>query len=143
MVAHRRQEGKAPVAPSHGGIVLSDAALDGKRSALLGCVDRLARLIERESAALRERQSIDFEEFNTRKAHALLEFSRASRAFGASRSAPSVEAALTRLRDRLAENAELLDDRLRAMREIAGIMIYTIEMADSDGTYSMRVQTTR
>jgi hypothetical protein len=143
MVSHKRHEAKAPVAPSHGGIVLSDAALDGKRSALLGCVERLGRLIELESAALRERQAIDFEEFNARKAHALLEFSRASRAFGAPRSSPSVEAALTRLRDRLAENAELLDDRLRAMREIAGIMICTIEMAESDGTYSMRVQPIR
>lgn len=134
---------KAAVGPSHGAIVPSDVALDGKRAALLGCVERLARLIEQESAALRGRQSIDFEEFNSRKAHALLEFSRASRAFGAPRSAPSVETALTRLRSGLAENAELLDDRLRAMREIAGIMINTIEMAESDGTYSMRVQPMR
>jgi hypothetical protein len=143
MVSHKRQEAKAPVPSSRGAIVPSDAALDGKRSALLGCVERLARLVEQESVALRGRQAIDFEAFNARKAHALLEFSRASRAFGAPRPAPSVESALMRLRAGLAENAELLDNRLRAMREIAGIMICTIETAESDGTYSMRVQLNR
>ncbi|MBY6240594.1 hypothetical protein [Methylosinus sp. Sm6] len=143
MVSHRRQEAKAAVALLRGALTPSDAALDGKRSALLGCVERLIRLIEQETIALRGREAIDFDEFNARKAHALLEFSRAWRAFGAPASAPSVESALTRLRARLAENAELLNDRLRAMREIAGIMIYTIEMAESDGTYTMRVKPNR
>jgi hypothetical protein len=120
----------------------ADAATDGRRSAFLGCVERLVRLIEQESAALRAKEAFDLEDYNSRKAHALLEFSRASRAVGAP-SAPVIEAGLARLRASLVENAELLSQRLEAMREIAGIMICTIEMAESDGTYSTRVQINR
>lgn len=143
MVSQKRHGEKTFGAGSRGSIVPSEAAMDGKRTAFLGCVERLARLIELESEALRAKDAIDFEEFNSRKAHALLEFSRASRAFGATRVAPAIEAELARLRARLLENAELLEHRLRAMREIAGIMICTIEMAESDGTYSTRVQANR
>lgn len=143
MVADKRHGGTASGAGSRGSIVPSELAMDGRRAAFLGCVERLARLIEQESVALRAKDLIDFEEFNSRKAHALLEFSRASRAIGAIRIAPAIEAELARLRARLVENADLLEHRLRAMREIAGIMICTIETAESDGTYSTRVQANR
>ena len=115
----------------------SDHAHEARRAAFIGCVDRLTRLIERESEALRTRANVDFEDFNARKTHALLEFSRASRAYAAPRSA-SIESKIENLRATLLENGKLLERRLRAMREIAGIMICTIEMAESDGTYSTR-----
>jgi hypothetical protein len=143
MVAHDNIGEKRSEGRSRGDMTRADGASDGRRLAFLGCVERLVRLIELESAALRTKAAVDFEEFNSRKAHALLEFSRASRAVGASSAGPAVEAGLTRLRARLAENAELLNHRLEAMREIAGIMICTIEMAESDGTYSTRVQINR
>ncbi|PWB81685.1 MAG: hypothetical protein C3F11_14560 [Methylocystaceae bacterium] len=105
--------------------------------ALIGCIERLEQLIERETEALRSLAPIDFEDFNMRKAHALLEFSRASRSISGPAS-DAIESSLARLRARLAENNSLLDQHLRAMREISGIMIKTIEMAESDGTYSNR-----
>jgi len=132
MAAHRHGEERVSGAPFR-----NDHAQEARRSAFVGCVDRLTCLIERESEALRSRANIDFEEFNARKTHALLEFSRASRAYVAPPSA-AVESKIERLRATLLENGKLLERRLRAMREIAGIMICTIEMAESDGTYSTR-----
>jgi hypothetical protein len=107
------------------------------RLAFIGCVDRLESLIEKETEALKANAVIDFEDFNQRKTHALLEFSRVSRAFGAPASR-AIEVRLERLQSRLAENSVLLETRLRAMKEIADIMIRTIEKAESDGTYSTR-----
>jgi hypothetical protein len=143
MVAHDNIGDRRSDARSRGELTRAEMATDGRRLAFLGCVERLVRLIEQESAALRSKEAFDFEEYNSRKAHALLEFSRASRSVGASSAAPAVEAGLARLRARLVENAELLNHRLEAMREIAEIMICTIEMAESDGTYSTRVQINR
>jgi hypothetical protein len=122
---------------SNGAPLRSDHAHEARRAAFIGCVERLTRLIERESEALRSRANVDFEDFNARKTHALLEFSRASRAYAAPRSA-AIESKIESLRETLVENGKLLERRLRAMREIAGIMICTIEMAESDGTYSTR-----
>ena len=132
MVAHRHCDQGTVGAP-----IRIDFAQEARRAAFVGCVDRLTRLIERETEALRTRSDVDFEDFNARKTHALLEFSRASRADTAPRSA-SIDSKIERLRATLLENGRLLERRLRAMREIAGIMIYTMEMAESDGTYSTR-----
>lgn len=110
---------------------------EGGVDALVGCVDRLQQLIDRESEELKSGKSVDFDDFNARKTHALLEFMRASRKHAAPRS-PTMEAKLARLRDSLVENSSLLEQHLRAVREISGIMIRTIEMAESDGTYSNR-----
>lgn len=103
--------------------------------AFVGCVDRLQQLIDRESRALVSGEAVDFEAFNSKKTRALLEFMRVSRSYAAPRS-PMAETKLARLRESLLENSSLLEQHLRAVREISGIMIRTIEMADSDGTYS-------
>ncbi|CAN2533804.1 hypothetical+protein [Methylocapsa aurea] len=132
MAAYRNSDERLDGAPFR-----SDHAHEARRAAFIGCVDRLTRLIERESEALRSRATVDFEDFNARKTHALLEFSRASRAYATPRSA-TIESKIESLRVSLLENGKLLERRLRAMREIAGIMICTIEMAESDGTYSTR-----
>lgn len=132
MAGHRHSEEKVS-----GAGFRNDHAQEGRRAAFVGCVDRLTRVIERESDALRSRANVDFEDFNVRKTHALLEFSRASRAYSAPRSS-AIEAKIESLRSTLVENGKLLEHRLRAMREIAGIMICTIEMSESDGTYSTR-----
>ncbi len=108
------------------------------RLAFAGCIERLQQLIDQESEALRSGEAVDFEEFNSRKSHALLEFTRASRFFPVQKSA-TIEARLARLRASLVENSSLLEQHLRAMGEISGIMIRTIEMAESDGTYSHRI----
>lgn len=108
---------------------------DAKRSVFVDCIERLQRLIERESEAVKSNAAVDFEDYNARKTHALLEFTRASRAYSPPWS-PAIEARMALLRVALVENNELLERRLRAMKEIAGIVIFAIEMAESDGTYS-------
>jgi hypothetical protein len=119
-----------------------DPTADGKRAVFIGCVDRLTALIERENAALLSGGAVDLEDFNARKTHALLEFSRASRAFRVPRSEPAEERLAT-LRDALMLNGHLLSQRLRAMKEIADLMIYTLAAAESDGTYTTRMHLAR
>ncbi len=105
---------------------------------ILGCIERIEELLERETSALKNCAPLDFEDFNLRKSHALLELSRVYR----SPSAQISESILQRLRDlqsKLTENRLLLEQHLTAMREIASIMMRNAEMAESDGTYSKRV----
>jgi len=106
------------------------------------CIERLETLIDRETAALRTCAAINFDEFNTRKTHALLEFLRVSRAMP-DQTSPSTALRLADLRVKLAENAQLLDQHLNAMVEIATIMIRNIEREESDGTYSGKPQRKR
>ncbi len=105
--------------------------------AFLSCIDRLEQLVESETQALKAFGPINFEESNGRKTRALFEFLRASRSVQAQAPA-TIRTKLTSLQAKLAENASMLDQHLSAMREIAGIMIRTMEMAESDGTYSGR-----
>ena len=112
-----------------------DILTDDSHRAFVGCIDRLEQLVDRETQALKKCVPIDFEEFNARKSRALLELSRVSRSFPAQASTV-MGSKLMSLQARLVENSLMLDQHLRAMREIAGIMIKTMEMAESDGTYS-------
>lgn len=112
-----------------------EIALDGAHLAFIRCVERLEQLVDRETQALKASAPLDFEDFNIRKTHALLEFLRATRSLSGQAST-AIETRLARLRARLAENSLMLDHHLGAMREISGIMIRTIETAESDGTYS-------
>jgi hypothetical protein len=111
--------------------------LDRSHLAVIGCIDRLDQLLDRETEALRNCAPIDFEDFNLRKSHALLELSRASRS-ATPLASTAIGARLMDLQAKLAENSLLLEQHLAAMREIATIMVRTIEMAESDGTYSSR-----
>jgi hypothetical protein len=107
----------------------------GVEQAFARCIARLEALIDRETEALRRCVAINFDDYNTRKTHALLEFLRVSRAMP-DQTSPSTALRLSELRGKLAENAQLLDQHLNAMVEIATIMIRNIEREESDGTYS-------
>jgi hypothetical protein len=111
--------------------------MDRADLAFIRCMDRLEHLIERETDALKFRAPLDFDEFNRRKTHALLEFLRMSRNVPDQKS-DAVAARVAQFREKLSENALTLDQHLRAMVEIASIMIKSIEAEESDGTYSAR-----
>lgn len=111
--------------------------VDRSHLAVIGCIERLEQLLDRETHALRNCAPIDFEDFNLRKSHALLELSRASRS-AAPLTSKAIGARLVALQAKLTENSLLLEQHLAAMREIAAIMVRTIEIAESDGTYSSR-----
>lgn len=110
---------------------------DAAEFALLTSVDRLEQIVERETQALRKNEPIDFEDYSSRKTRAHLEFTRALRAFPP-RSSGAVERKLSSLRATLAENASMLECHLRAMNEIADMMVHVIEASEWDGTYSAR-----
>jgi hypothetical protein len=116
--------------------------MDRSHLAVIGCIERLEQLLGRETQALRNCAPIDFEDFNLRKSHALLELSRASRS-ATPVTSTAIGARLIELQEKLAENGLLLEQHLAAMREIAAIMVRTIEMAESDGTYSSRLSLER
>jgi hypothetical protein len=109
----------------------------GAIAAFFNCIDRLEQLIDSEASALRTGAAIDFETLNLRKAHALMEFIRVSRAVHRSAS-PVLVQRIARLHTKLSENSLVLEQHLRAMVEIAHLMTRSIEVEESDGTYSGR-----
>lgn len=112
-----------------------ETEIDGALVAFLRCLDRLESLIHAETDSLLARRPIDFEESNLRKARALMEFIRVSRALP-SQHALVVSQRLAKLQDSLAENSSVLEQNLRATIEIASLMVKTIQSEESDGTYS-------
>lgn len=110
--------------------------------AFIRCIARLEELIDSETETLRSCAPLDFESLNLRKTHALLEFTRVAREMPEKVSSIA-ERRLTRLRGKLAENAELLDQRLQAMLEITDVIVASIRHEESDGTYSISGATRR
>jgi hypothetical protein len=105
-------------------------------AALMRWVDRMDALIAAETNALLAGEKVDFEGFNSKKNHALLEFMIVSRSVGAV--SPALLAALQGLNARLAQNGEVLKQNLQAASEISKLLISTIRAEESDGTYSRR-----
>jgi hypothetical protein len=105
--------------------------------AFIRCIERLEELLDGETETLKCCVSVDFEALNLRKTHALLEFTRVARAMP-TRISSLAEERLSRLRKKLATNAEILEQHVQAMLEITGIVVESIQSEDSDGTYSVR-----
>jgi hypothetical protein len=99
-------------------------------------VVRLVEIIDQETAALRSRQPIDHKDFNTRKAHSLLELDRALRQLDGQNPDDATLNMLSVLREKLELNQQVLSIHVQAVREIAGVIADTIREADSDGTYT-------
>lgn len=103
-------------------------------AALLRWVDRVDSLVAAETRALLKGEKIDFENYNSKKSHALLEFIAVSRTVTGE--SPQVEQALRRLSERLAQNSQALRQNLLAASEISALLIKAIRSEESDGTYS-------
>jgi hypothetical protein len=99
-------------------------------------VVRLMEILVHETDALRNRQPIDQREFNSRKAHGLLELDRAVQMLNGAKPDEVTLGLLAKLRDALEQNAQVLALHIEAVREIAGVISDTIREADSDGTYT-------
>lgn len=99
-------------------------------------VARLVEVIDQETAALRSRQPFDHKDYNTRKAHCLLEFDRALRLLDGQKPDDTTIKMLSVLREKLELNQQVLSIHVEAVREIAGVIADTIREADSDGTYT-------
>jgi hypothetical protein len=113
-----------------------DAAVGEAEAALLRWIDRMDALVSAETKALRDGAKVDFDTFNAKKSHALLEFTMLSRSLTVV--SPPLLSALRRLDGRLAQNGEVLKQNLQAASEISKLLINAIRADESDGTYSRR-----
>jgi hypothetical protein len=102
-------------------------------------VDRLERLLDRETAMLIEHQPIALDDFNRKKRHGLLELSRAMDAMRGLHHdfhGHDPKVPLARLRVKLQKNLMILQTHLDAVGAIAAIIGRAIQDHESDGTYT-------
>ncbi|ACA20776.1 conserved hypothetical protein [Methylobacterium sp. 4-46] len=101
---------------------------------LIASLTRLEATIDEETEALLTRRPIDQDEVNRRKSQSLLELTRLAR-HRDEPADPDLAACLTRLRDKLARNQEVVALNLRAVEEVSEVIAGALRAADSDGTY--------
>lgn len=106
------------------------------RGIIEAAVNRLADIVDEETAALRGRTPIDLKASNDRKSLGLIELNRVLRLIESTKPEPSTLKVLERLNGKLEANRHFLKLHLEAVREVAAIISRTIREADSDGTYS-------
>ena len=104
--------------------------------ALKNAAERLGELLDRETAALRERKKVDLDDLSDRKNQALLELTRISRRLDGGEIDAGLRSLLAELRRKLDENQSVLKLHLQAAGEVADILANAIRDAESDGTYS-------
>jgi hypothetical protein len=106
-------------------------------AALLQTIERLEQVIELETSALKlGQQAANLSEFNARKSQGLLELNRMLKGMDPAVLEKEVGAPLARLRTKLDRNLHILQNHLRAVREVARVIAGAIQDAESDGTYS-------
>ena len=114
---------------------------DAPLAKLLRIAKQLEALIETESDALKNQESVNFAEANIRKNRELLELEATIMAcINAGIPEDKIRACLSGLREKLAQNMALLRTHVRAVREVSSIISNAIAEAESDGTYSMAVR---
>lgn len=111
------------------------------RSSIDRTMQRIEKLVDRETEALRSRATIDLRESNNGKSQALLELGLAARSLEGVTLDPELIARLKALRSKLETNRAILRRHLEAVREIAGVVAETIQDREWDGTYSQHVGT--
>ena len=127
--------------PKRGGdlAVIDPARAAAQRESFLQTIERIERLIELETAMLQQYRPIDFSEFNHRKSHALLELSRAMRAFSAETRDVGMREELERLSGKLRRNLATIEIHLKAVRQVCALIARAIQTEESDGTYSSMI----
>ena len=103
---------------------------------LLHAIIRLEEVLDQENAALRMRRDAELADCNRRKSRALLELTRISRTLPPTGIEATAREAISRVREKLAENSELLKIHITAVREVSALLSRVIAETESDGTYS-------
>src|SRR5262245_2448623 len=112
-----------PPAPESAEAAAARAAEVKTASALLHkAAERLEDIVEQETAALRSRKAVDFNDSNNRKSQGLLDLSRALHMLGDAVPSDETKDALRRLRGKLDANRDVLQTHLDAVHEVAGII---------------------
>ncbi|SFK04563.1 hypothetical protein SAMN05444581_101472 [Methylocapsa palsarum] len=113
-------------------------------NAFINSVERLEEVLEHETILLKQHKPIALYDFNHKKSHGLLEFSRAMialRALDPAAADSTANAPLIRLRSKLNENLTILQTHLEAVGAVAASIARAIQEHDSDGTYSQSINT--
>jgi hypothetical protein len=111
------------------------------RNSIRKTMQRIDKILDRETEALQTRAAIDLKESNNRKSQALLELGLATRGLEDIRLDPELVEGLKALRAKLAFNQTVLRRHLDAVREVASVVADTIQDRDWDGTYSPHAAT--
>lgn len=111
-----------------------------RRAVARGTIDRtmerVERLLDRETEALNSRTVIDLKESNNSKSQALLELGLAARYLEGTPLDDELVERLKALRGKLEANQAILRRHLEAVREVASVVAETIQDREWDGTYS-------
>jgi hypothetical protein len=108
------------------------------RSSIDRTMQRIEKLVERETEALRLRVDIDLRESNNGKSQALLELGLVARTLESIPFDAELIQRLKSLHGKLENNRAVLRKHLDAVREIAGVVAGTIQDSEWDGTYSQQ-----
>ena len=108
------------------------------RSSIDRTMQRIEKLVERETEALRSRAEIDLRESNNGKSQALLELGIVARTLEGFPFDAELIQRLKALHGKLENNRAVLRKHLEAVREIAGVVAGTIQDSEWDGTYSQQ-----
>jgi len=102
-------------------------------------IERVAAVVERETASLKSGGPVDFRDFNARKSQGLYELDLALRPFASNRLEGPLLVKLAELRSKLEENRARLKLHMDAAREIAALLADVIREHESDGTYTAAI----
>jgi hypothetical protein len=108
------------------------------RSSIDRTMQRIEKLVERDTEALRLRVDIDLRESNNGKSQALLELGLVARTLEGIPFDAELIQRLKALHGKLENNRAVLRKHLDAVREIAGVVAGTIQDSEWDGTYSQQ-----
>ncbi|AHB47754.1 hypothetical protein W911_03985 [Hyphomicrobium nitrativorans NL23] len=102
-------------------------------------IQRLEEIVDQETKALKQRETIDLKGFNDRKSQALLELTRWMRNISGVEANPQIAARIGALKEKLLVNQAVLKLHLEAVREISASMADAIRQSESDGTYTQAI----
>jgi hypothetical protein len=108
--------------------------------ACLRAIERIEQVVDQETLALRQNQTVDLDDFSRRKSHGLLDLTRGLRGLDAATAKRTMGQHLRALRVKLAENGAALHRHLDAVQEVSAILARAIREGESDGTYSSAIR---
>lgn len=111
--------------------------------ALGSALDRIEELLEAETKALAQAGDVDLRDINRRKNHSLLELTRIARSLPRENIDQEMLSRIESMRDRLLHNQQSLQLHLAAAQEISRVLTDALGEAESDGTYSRDVASSR
>ena len=105
----------------------------------MNSLDRLEETLDLETSALMARDLSNLDEFNRRKSQCLLEISRIVRTADVASLDAKATKRLQDLRGKIECNQAILQRHMQAVQEVASIISNAIQSAESDSTYSARM----